>query len=179
MWAMAASSQVPDVDAAINRMGNTEQRPCRTGWGSWCLRRVAQGAWSSWGPRAGVSDLRPQLLQLRGLPFGVAQFHEQWLLSPSFVALPLNLPCLIMVNVTGILANSHTTSHTARPVTPNRPSHFIHHVGGVPTASSKPHVEAISWDVGTLALEPGLWLPGPALKQTQRLLCSFGHCSLD
>lgn len=64
----------------------------------WCLRRVAQGAWSSRGPRAGVSDLRPQLLQLRGLPFGVAQFHEQWLLSPSFVALPLNLPRFVMVN---------------------------------------------------------------------------------
>lgn len=62
-----------------------------------------------------MSDLRPQLLQLRGLPFGVAQFREQWLLSPSFVALPLNLPCLIMVNVTGILANSDTASHTARP----------------------------------------------------------------
>lgn len=139
----------PDVDAAVNRSGKHRAATLQNRLGELLFEARGSGSRSSWGPRAGVSDLRPQLLQLRGLPCGVAQFHGQWLLSPSFVALPLNLPCLIMVSVTGTLANSHTASHTARPVTPNRPSHFIHHVGGVPTASTKPRVQAISWDVGT------------------------------
>lgn len=48
MWAMAASSQVPDGDAAVNRNGKHRAAALQNRLGELVFEaRVAQGAWSS------------------------------------------------------------------------------------------------------------------------------------
>lgn len=148
---IAASSWVPDADAAMNH--SVEHRAA-TPQGKLVFEARGSGSVKL----RGSQDLRPQLLQPRGLPFGVAQFHKQWLLSPFFEALhPLMYHVCLWLTVTGIVASSYTNSHTARPVTLHSPSYFIY-APWLSHSIYKARVQVIGWDVGMLGLEPGVWL---------------------